>query len=347
VGTGPYLFDPKAWIKGQQITMLRNPNYWGERPTFDRLIYRFIPNPQAGLQALQEGQIDFMTPLPDQFQKFVKDPEFTKRFLTYKYQTPTSGYLYVGYNLRKPMFQDKLTRQALTQLLDRDAINQTIGQGLWFTVTGPFSPITPQSDAHVKPWPYSIEEAKKKLAEAGWKMGSAGVLERNGTAFKFNIMIPSQISTYEQIAAYIKEQFKKVGIDATIQPFEFSVLVDRLDTRQFDVSILRWGGGGAEQDPYQIWDSASIAGKGSNYIGFNNPEADRLIETARREMDPEKRQALWHQFHDLLHDLQPDTVLSASYNLTFIDKRLQNTEPYKSGLNSGDWYVPAARQKYH
>lgn len=346
VGSGPYVFDPKNWVKGQQITLVRNDHYWGERPTFDRIVMRFIPNPQASLQALQNGQIDYMTPLPDQFVKFSKDPAFTAKFTVYKYENPMSGYMYMGYNLKNPLFKDKLTRQALTQLIDRDAINRTIGQGLYMTATGPFSTLTQQADPAIKPWPYDMEIARKKLADAGWKPNADGILERDGKPFRFTIMIPSQISLYEQLAAYIKEQFRKVGIDAIIGPLEFSVLVDRLDNRNFDACILRWGGGGAEQDPYQIWHSDSIKGRGSNYISYSNPIIDQLIENARREPDADKRMAMWRKFYAIIADDQPYTFLNSSYSTLFIDNRFENTRPYKYGVSTGDWYVPAARQKY-
>lgn len=346
VGSGPYVFDPKNWVKGQQITLLRNEHYWGDRPTFDRIVMRFIPNPQASLQALQNGQIDYMTPLPDQFVKFSSDESFTSRFTVRKYENPLSGYMYMGYNLRRPMFKDKLTRQALTQLIDRDSINQSIGQGLFLTATGPFSTLTPQADPAIKPWPYDVNEARRKLTEAGWKLNAEGILERDGKPLRFAIMIPSQISLYERLAAYIKEQFRKIGIDATISPLEFSVMVERLEKRDFDVCILRWGGGGAEQDPYQIWHSKSIEGRGSNHISYSNPEVDKLIEDARREPNAEKRMAMWRKFYAIIADEQPYTFLSSSYSTMFIDKRFENTTPYRYGMSTGDWYVPAAKQKY-
>ncbi len=347
VGTGPYMLEPKNWIKGQQITLTRNDKYWGERPTFDRIVMRFIPNPQAGLQALQNGQIDYMGAQPDQFIKYSKDSEFTARFNVMKFQNPRSGYMYMGYNQKSPIFQDKLTRQALTMLIDRDGLNNSIGMGLWYTVAGPFSSLGNQADPAIKPMPYDVDAAKKKLTEAGWRANSSGILERDGKPFRFAIMIPAQISVYEQISAYIKEQFRKVGIDVTINPLEFSVMVERLDQRDFDACVLRWTGGGSEEDPYQIWHSKSIEGRGSNFISYRNPVTDKLIEDARREMNPDKRLKLWREFFDIIVDEQPYTFLSASYSTVFMDKRFKNAIPYKlTGLNADDWYVPAAQQKY-
>jgi peptide/nickel transport system substrate-binding protein len=345
VGSGPYVFDTKLWSKGQQLEMRRNENYWGERPTFDKIVYRFITNQQAALQAFQNEDVDEFTPAPDQFTQYSNDPAFQAKFQTFKFQRPNAGYRYIGWNTARPMFADKLTRQALTELIDRAAIIQTIEKGMSYEISGPFSPMVPQADPSVKPWPYDPADARKKLAEAGWKMGSGNTLERDGKPFRFSLMIPSQSANYEQIAVYVKQEFAKVGIDVTVSPFEFSVLVEKLDARDFDASMLRWTGA-IENDPYQIWHSDSIKDKGSNYISFRNAEMDGLIEAGRRELNEEKRMEIWHKVHQIIHEEQPYTFLHASLSLAFVNGRFKNTEPYKVGMNSFDWYVPALKQKY-
>lgn len=344
VGSGPYVFEEKNWENGQQITLVRNENYWGQRPTFDRIVYRFIPNPQAALQSFQDGQLDSISPLPEQYVRFENDPSF-REYTKYAFPVPNSGYRFMAYNLKRPVFKDKLTRQALTMLLDREAIIQQIQMGLASPITGPFPPMVEQSAKDIQAWPYDPDAAQKKLAEAGWKRNARGVLERDGTEFKFNLMIPAQNANYEQHAAYVKEQFRKAGIDVAIQPFEWSVMVKRLDERDFDATMLNWTGS-IEGDPTQIWHSASIANRGHNFISFNSPEADALIEQAVRELDEKKRMALWHKFHRLLHEEQPYTFLWAQKRLAFVQPRFENTKPYKTGLDPTDWFVPFDKQKH-
>jgi peptide/nickel transport system substrate-binding protein len=345
VGSGPYVFNPKLWSKGQKIELPRNENYWGERPTFDKVVFRFITNQQAALQAFQNEEIDEFTPAPDQYVQFSKDPAFLAKFQAFQFKRPNAGYRYIGWNTARPMFADKLTRLALTELIDRAAIIQTIEKGMSYEITGPFSPMVPQADPSIKPWPYDPADAKKKLAEAGWKMGSGNTLERAGKPFRFSLMIPAQSQNYEQIAVYVKQEFAKVGIDVTVSPFEFSVLVDKLDSRDFDASMLRWTGS-VEDDPYQIWHSDSIKDKGSNYISFRNQEMDKLIEAGRKELNEEKRMEIWHKVHQIIHDEQPYTFLHASMSSAFVNGRFKNTAPYKVGMNSSDWYVPTLKQKY-
>ncbi len=344
IGSGPYRLE--KWERGQQIVMVRNESYWGERPTFDRLIFKFITNEQASFQAFQNGQIDRFEPDGEQFAKFSTDPDFTKQFTAYKYLRVNSGYGFIGYNLKRPMFKDKQTRTALAMLIDRESAIKNLLKGMGALTAGPFCPVSPQCNTDLKPLPYDPEGAKKLLAAAGWKPGTDGVLMRDGVRFEFDLTLPAGSPMIDRIGNYVKGQFESAGIRMRITPWEFAVMNTRIDDRNFDAVTMSWLGSGPEDDPYQIWDSKSIADKGSNFISFENPESDRLIETARTTLDRTKRMELWHKWEALIAEEQPYTFLWARPDRAFINGRFKNTEPYKLDINAYDWYVPAAAQKY-
>ena len=344
IGTGPYMID--KWDRGKQITLIRNQNYWAERPTFDKVVMKFIQNPQTAFSAFENGQIDAHVPNAEQYVKYSADPEFLKKFTTHLFPRPNAGYAYVGYNLTKPIFKDKKTRQALTMLLDRKAIIHTIYKDLGMEITSPFSPLTPQNDTSIKPLPYDPDAARKLLLDAGWKPGSDGILARDGLRFEFDLSMGTGNPDGERVANYIKEQFAKAGISMRITPWEFAVLTARLDDRNFDAVMMGWSGS-IEDDPFQIWHSESIKDKGSNFISFSNKDADALLEEARRTLDIDKRMTLWHKWQAIICDEQPYTFLRAPKDREFINGRFKNTAPYKTGLAPYDWFVPSALQKYH
>ena len=130
-----------------------------------------------------------------------------------------------------------------------------------------------------------------------------------------------------------------MGIDMQVRLYEWSVFTVKLDNRDFDCVMLAWGGGGVEEDPFQIWDSKSIADRGSNFIAFRNAEADRLIETARMTLDREKRNALYRQFARLLHEEQPYTFMFDRQSLRMVSKRLHGATVHKMGMFPTDWWV--------
>ena len=93
-----------------------------------------------------------------------------------------------------------------------------------------------------------------------------------------------------------------------INRYEWAVFIDKIQSTDFDATSLGWSDPDFQDDPYQIWHSSQMKG-GSNYIGFRNTEADRIIEKARQEFDLKKRVAMYHRFHEILHNEQPYTFL--------------------------------------
>ncbi|HVX83797.1 MAG TPA: ABC transporter substrate-binding protein [Phycisphaerae bacterium] len=348
VGSGPYRLE--KWERGQQMVYVRNEKYWGDRPTFDRLVYRFISNAQAQLQSFLNEQLDYVgepiQPDPEIYLQYSQDPSFQKKFIAYKYSQPAAMYMYLGWNCDRPMFQDKQTRRALTMLVDRRAIIEQMLKGFGAEMTGPFNPRSKQNDSTIKALPYDPAGAKAMLAAAGWRAGADGVLERDGTKFEFNLSLRTGVPIREQIATYVQQQFQQAGIRVHLTPYESSVLLDHLNKREFDAVLAGWGGGGVESDPKQIWSSESIANAGSNHVGFRNAEADKLIAEGERTIDEEKRMEIWHQFQKIVYDEQPYTWLYSEQDCAFINGRFKNTEPYPTGLSPLDWYVPAVEQKY-
>jgi peptide/nickel transport system substrate-binding protein len=134
------------------------------------------------------------------------------------------------------------------------------------------------------------------------------------------------------------------GIVLQPDPTEWNTMLQRIDERNFDAITLGWTGN-IEGDPKQIFHSDSIKGGGSNYIAFRNKELDRLIDTARRTLDKDKRFELWHKVHQIIHEQQPYTFLFFSKSPVFMDKRIRNVQITNMGMNARtEMYVPAPLQ---
>lgn len=345
VGSGPYVFE--KWDVGSQVILNRNENYWGEKPKVKKLVFRFITNDTAALQALQAGEVDYLRPLPEQFSEKENDEQFRKDFYCLSYwDAGNTGYFWIGWNEARPFFADRRVRVALTELIDRQAIKEHILRNPEAQIpTGPFYIYGPQSDPNIKPWPYDPENAKKLLDEAGWvDSDEDGVRDKDGVPFRFRYMIVSGAQLHEQMGKLVKDSLAKAGIDVIVDPYEWSVFTQRVLDRDFDALNMAWGGD-IESDPYQIWHSSQIE-KGSNYVRFNNPEADRLIEQSRQTLDPQKRNALYHRFHRIIHEEQPYTFIYTRPEQRFLQRRFQNVIIHKLGIDEREWYVPKDKQKY-
>jgi len=345
IGSGPYVFE--KWDVGRQIVLRRNDRYWGsKKPKLARIVYRIITNNTAALQALRAGQVDFLRPLPEQFFELSKDKKFTSEFRCLSYWNPGVGYFYIGWNQARPFFKDRRVRLAMTHLVDRQAICTYLLKGTAQVPTGPFYIHSRQHDPTIKPWPFDPDRARELLDEAGWiDTDGDGIRDKDGVPLRFTYMIVSGTSLHTQLAKLVKDAAAKAGIEVTPDPYEWSVFVERLNTRSFDAVNLAWGGS-VESDPYQIWHSSQCQGRGSNYVGFKNDQADKLIEQARQTLDEEKRNKLYHRFHQLIHHEQPYTFVYTRPSQRFLHKRFKNVKIHKLGLDPHEWYVPKAQQRY-
>jgi len=349
IGSGPYVFD--SWETNQQVTFVRNENYWNKekRPHIDRRVYKVIVDNNAAFQVLERQELDVMGLTAEQWVNRAGRPEFEAKFNKHTYWAP-SGYIgshsYIAWNMRKPQFKDKRVRRAMTMLLDRQLILEEIFYGLGKVVTGSAFSESPEYNRDIEPWPFEPEAAQRLLDDAGWTdSDNDGVRDKDGSAFKFEFLMPAGSREVEQMATVYKEELERAGIEMTIRQLEWATFIENLTQRKFDAVTLSWAIP-VDQDPYQVWHSSQTE-QGSNYPGFKNAEVDRLLEEARHEFDREARNALYRRWHEILHEEQPYTFLFNRQVLVAIDKRFANVHIYPTGLDQTEWWVPKAQQRYH
>ena len=348
IGSGPYLFD--SWSTNQEIVLVRNENYWNKEnlPHLKRYVYKIITDDSVAFQALLSKNLDLIPLTPEQWVNRTDEPEFLANFDKRSYYG-ASGYVgglqYIGWNMRKPMFSDKRVRQALTMLLNRQEILDTIFYGLGKVVSGNAFSESIDYDKSIAPWPFDPAAANKLLDDAGWSTrNSEGIRTKDGAAFQFEFMFPPNSPEVEQMATVFQEELQRAGIKMTIRPIEWATFLEYITKREFDAVTLSWAIP-PDSDPFQLWHSTQTE-KGSNYPGFNNPEADKIIEDARLEFDKFKRAEMYHRLHAILHDEQPYTFLFSRKALAALDKRFRNVNVYPLGPTAREWFVPAELQRY-
>ncbi len=226
----------------------------------------------------------------------------------------------------------------MTRLVNREEILRKLNFGLGRIVTGPFYRESKDYNLEVSPIPYDPEEAKRLLDEAGWRDHDGdGLLDREGVPFRFEFLIPAGRRFAERLASILKEDLKKVGIDMEIRRLEWALFIKNLDDRKFDAVTLGWVFG-FEQDPYQVWHS-SQSKRGSNFVGFESSEADRLISEGRKEFDRQRRAGLYQRLHTLIDEAQPYTFLYSSPYLVALDRRFNHVKVYPIGMDPLEWRV--------
>jgi ABC-type transport system substrate-binding protein len=261
-------------------------------------------------------------------EKAVKDGKV--RLIDYDYP----GYRYLGWNQKREIFRDRAVRRAFAHAIPLDKIIDKVLLGLARRSTGPFLPGSTACDASIQPIPYDPEKARKILEEAGWKdTNTNGVRDKTigGKTFelKFDLMIYADSPMYKTIAEIIKEEFRQIGADVQISPLKWALMLEKLDKKEFDASLLGWAMSW-KQDPFQIFHSSQAdVPSSSNSIGYKNPEVDRMIETLRVTFDRAKQQELYHRIHGLLYEDQPYAFLFCDRGTGGHHARIRNVKFYK------------------
>jgi len=345
VGTGPYRF--KEWVSGQKIVLEANEDYFEGRPYIDRYIYRIIPDSSTMYMELKAGAIDLMALTPVQYARQTSSKSFTSRFNKYRY--PSSSYLYMGYNLRHPLFKDKRIRQAMTAAINKDELIQGVLFGMGQKAHGPIVPGRWAYNPAVKDIGYDPKHAAELLAQAGWKEKNGdGILVKDGKPFKFTILTNQGNQQRLMTAQIVQQRLRLVGIDIKIRIVEWAAfLKEFVNKGNFEVVLLAWS---ISQDPdmYDIWHSSKNKPGELNFIGFNNPEVDRLLIEGRSTFDIEKRKRAYFRIQEILADEQPYTFLYVPDALPVVSARIRGVEPAPAGIghNQIKWYVPKNEQVY-
>ena len=345
VGTGSYVF--KEWLAGQRLVLEANPDYYEGRPRIGRYIYRIIPDSSTMYMELKSGALDMMGLSPVQYSRQTDNPDFLSRFNKYRY--PDSAFTYLGYNLRHPLFSDRRVRQALTSAINKEEIVHGVLLGMGQVAHGPYKPGTWAFNANIPDFDHNPQRARALLAEAGWRERSSdGILVKDGKPFRFTILTNQGNAERLKTALIIQSRLKKIGIDVKIRVIEWaSFLSQFIDKGNFEAVLLGWRIS-PDPDMYDIWHSSKTGPKELNFIGYKNPEVDRLLEEGRGTFDVEQRKRCYYRFQEILAQDQPYTFLYVPDALPAVSARFRGIEPAPAGISHNfiRWYVPKEEQVY-
>lgn len=331
IGNGPYRF--KQWAQRMFITLERNEDYWQTRPWFRYIRFRIMPDENTAFAGFRKGDIDIYEMLVPQYWDEKDKPYLTNLYNIYQYTYYRSGFSHITWNCTtNSFFSDSRVRRAMTMCLDRESIRTNYFHGLVRLVSGPFYPGAPEYNKDVPLIGYDPEEARKMLAEAGYKdTDGDGVLDRNGRAFRFELIL-GDTPTGKTYALNLKENLARIGVDMTLRVIDWSAMDKMLKDRKFDAALFSWALG-FDPNPYDLLHSGRIS-NGLNFGEFVNPAADRLMESAKTDLDPKRRLATLRKLHALLAEEQPMSFIASRLYITAVEKRIKNVVPTAAGIKN-------------
>ncbi len=342
VGTGPFKFV--EWKTAQYVRLEVFNDYFEGKPQLNGIIFRVLPEPAlAQMEFLDTKGLDVYGIQVHELKRFQKLPDIEL------FRRLSNAYTYIGWNMAVDLFKDVKVRRALTLAIDRNDIVDHIYWGLGQISNGVFPPQMWYCNPDVKPLPYDPEEARKLLAEAGWKdTDGDGILDKDGVPFHFKLIYNIENNQRKSIAEVTQQQLRKLGIQVEIASYEWSAFLERVNKRNYEACVLGWSLS-LDPDPYQIWHSSERE-KGFNFVNYENPEVDKLIELQRTELDQNRRKVYLFKIHQLIYNDQPYTFLIVPESCTALHKgafRVRRTDLKTGKTFDEDITMTKAGLMYH
>lgn len=346
---GSHYYKLEQWQHGERISLVRNPLATQGQAQIERLVSRFIPDAASQFLELMADNIDTMNLNPIQYARiFPARPDLSRKIALYK--ELGNNYTYLGFNLKRKPFDDVRVRQAINYAINKQELIDGVLLGLGEPVASPYKPGTRWSNPRLQPYPYDAEKALALLKEAGYADHDGdGILDKDGKPLKFE-MLTNQNKQREMSAVLVQRRLKEIGIDTSIRVLEWASFIGRfIKTGEFDAVVLGWSLS-LDPDQYSIWHSSQQAPGQFNFIGYHNPQVDKLLEQGRLELDIEKRTNIYHEFARLLQEDSPIVYLYAGYGLPAIHKRIKGIDdpapPAGVGHNSHEWFIPQPLRRH-
>lgn len=288
VGTGPFKFV--EWVHGDQITLVRNADYWGGQPKLEKIVFKTVREDSARVMMLQSGDAHLAVRIPSEdLPRLAKDPRIKLD------STETLRVLYVGFNNAKKPFDDPRVRQAFNLATDRESIVKYIYQDLALVASNIVAPRT-TGYFPIPPFEYNPEKAKALLAEAGFP---------DGLKAKF-ISPQGRYPKDFEMAQALQQQWQQAGINVTLDTMEWAAYLaaTRKPVEEADVELylLGWAPSSAEARwvLFPNFTTAQWVPQGNNRLFYSNPTFDEYVQKLTVAADVAERDRYLQQAQEII-----------------------------------------------
>lgn len=301
IGTGPY--REVEWVPGDHITLERYDGYFGDKPEWQRVVYKPLTNDAARVAALLSGDVDLISNVPgNDIGRLKQNPNITLGtmesnrcyFWTLDVDRDVSPQITDedGKPMTRNPLKDVRVRRAMSMAIDRTALVTKVMQGQ-AEQAAQFNPQgRPGTSGKLQPTPYDLEGAKKLLAEAGWAKG-------------FGVVVNSTNDRYPndgQVNQAVAQMWTRLGLKATVNTLPKAMYFPRVVKLEF--SVLLSGNSTDTGEPlsqlqYLLGTYDAVKGYGAgNYGRYSDSKFDAIIDQASRTLDDTQRNELLAEAYD-------------------------------------------------
>ncbi len=306
IGTGS--FRLAEWVPDQFFRMERFDEHFRGPALADGLSVFFLADSNAGVAAMEAGEIDMVFTPPELQTRFEDSADFTLH--NYVYFTSIT----LAFNHKHPILSDLTVRKAIELGIDKVSLTETVTRGRGIVSHNQFAeggPLDRYNDYdNVPESVFDPEEANRMLDEAGYALNADGIREKDGQPLSFTCITYSGFDEYTNAQVIIQEMLREIGIDVIPTVVEYTTLEGMWadpndDPNNRALELEEWPHP-FEFDPdlFNEMHSANVP-PGDNYMWLENDELDALIEQGRVETDPDARIEIYKQIDVLRSEVLP------------------------------------------
>ncbi|WP_235792026.1 glutathione ABC transporter substrate-binding protein [Virgibacillus salidurans] len=314
VGTGPFTFG--GWEPGAEISIVRNEDYWGDPATVNDVTFTVIPEGQTRIAMVETGDAHIAEPINTSDVPRVENSEDMEL-----HESEGLGVDYIGVNMNKEPFDDKLVRQAINYALDTETMIEHVYNGVGVYADGPIGPSVIGHSPELEGYGYDPERAKELLEEAGYSDGFETTIWTNDDQARVDV------------AEVAQAQLAEVGIDVSVEILEWGAYLEQTSSGEHDMFVLGWSNmtGDGDYNQYYMFHSDSMGPQG-NRVFYDNPEVDKLIDQARQENDPDVRNEIYSELQQIEKEDAPYTYLRHTQDVAAVQKGVEGFWIHPSGI---------------
>ncbi|HHX28726.1 MAG TPA: peptide ABC transporter substrate-binding protein [Firmicutes bacterium] len=317
IGSGPFKFEKHN--PGVNVVLVKNSEYWEAEPKLDKLIYQIIPDDATAVQALLNGEVDYMTLPATEVESFKSNPDFT--LVPYSLPSP----LYMVFNFDEGKDVPFAVRKAIAMCINRDEISTKVFAGIQPPEYNFYPSVMGWSSNSDAPAPsFDIEGAKAVLEAAGYTKDAEGYYVRG-------LVVDCFSQSYIDAVKLISAACKDAGIELIINALEGQAWSTKVSTNQ-DFVIATLGG-------FQGPDVSALAGRIStegamNHGDYSNARIDELFELGLVSTDPAVRKPYYHEIQKIMSEELP-TIPIVGYQAYTCQASYVKDSPYECAGRAG------------
>lgn len=327
VGTGAFRWGERR--AGELIRLEANPDYHGDGPFLEEVVFRYIPDQTVLYTQFKAGELDYLglSGIQPAFEAEARDLPGVRIV-----GAPMAFVEHVALNLENPIFADKAVRQALFLGMNRKARIEAIYQGRP-RETESYVPLGHWAyDDALPEHRYDPEAAKAILDAAGWVPGPDGVRVKDGRRLSFTNSTTSGAQSRELSQQLLQQDWAQIGVEMKIENMPAAVIWgDFWQKSQYEsVMVASNFLTGSDPDVTLRFSSKSIPAKGGsglNTYQYQNPEVDALLAEGTRESDQQKRKEIYRKIQEIIRDDLVFLPVSQSMMVEGVKEKLIGHQP--------------------